>query len=196
MKIIGLTGGSGAGKSTVCNEFMKYNAAVLDADKSYFELCESCTPMLNKLQSVFIDAFNTDGTLNRKKLGEIVFNDKEKLDTLNAITHPYILQTATDFFINADKSGIDLCVYDAPLLFEAGADALCDINIAVLADKDIRIKRIMSRDGISREYASKRIASQHSDEWYREHCDFCIVNNGNIEALHQQVSSIVQTIIK
>lgn len=195
MKIIGLTGGSGVGKSAACSEFLKYNAAVLDADMSYRGLCASCAPMLEKISAEFGDVLNSDGSLNRKKLGSIVFSDPNALEKLNSITHPYIIGAARDFFEQSERDGRALCVYDAPVLFESGAAELCDLTIAVLSERETRIQRIMKRDSISREYAAMRVQAQHPDDWYRERCDFCIVNNGDLDALHEQLSAIIHTIL-
>lgn len=196
MKILGLTGGSGVGKSAAGAEFISCGCGVLDADASYHELCTTCMPMLEDIQSVFGDVLNTDGSLNRKKLGAIVFTDSEKLAQLNAITHPYIRQAALDTFSAMQAEGKQLCIYDAPTLFEAGADRFCDYTAAVLADRNLRISRIMARDSIDRDYAALRIDAQHNDDWYRERCDFILVNNGDLNALRVQVHQILHTILE
>lgn len=195
MKILGLTGGSGVGKSAAGAVFTARGCGVLDADASYRELCDTCTPMLEEIQSVFHDVLTTDGKLDRKKLGALVFSDPEKLAQLNAITHPYIKQAARDAFARMEAEGVPLAVYDAPVLFEAQADAWCDVTAAVLADRETRIQRIMARDNISHEYAALRIGAQHDDEWYRSRCDFCLMNNGDLEALRQQVNTVIDTIL-
>lgn len=196
MKILGLTGGSGVGKSAAGAEFLACGCGVLDADASYRRLCDTCRPMLDEIQSVFGNVLNTEGKLDRKKLGTVVFSDPDKLSQLNAITHPYIRQAALDAFAAMEAEGKQLCVYDAPVLFEAGADALCDCTAAVLAERDTRIARIMVRDGISYDYAALRIDAQHSDDWYRDRCDFCIVNNGDLDALRDQVHTVIHTILR
>lgn len=94
MKILGLTGGSGTGKSAACTAFARLGCGVIDADATYRTLCDTCEPMLKEIQNVFGDVFSTDGKLDRKKLGAIVFADAQKLQQLNAITHPYIRQAA------------------------------------------------------------------------------------------------------
>jgi dephospho-CoA kinase len=196
MKIIGLTGGSGVGKSAAGAEFIAHGCGVLDADASYRELCSSCQPMLDEIRSVFGDVCFTDSNLNRKQLGSIVFADPSKLAQLNAITHPYIRQAARDTFSVWEALGKPLCVYDAPTLFEAGMDTLCDATIAVIANRETRIQRIMARDGISYDYAALRIDAQHSDDWYRERCDFTIVNNGDLTALREQVSAVIRRLFE
>lgn len=196
MKILGLTGGSGVGKSAAGAVFTARGCGVLDADASYRALCDHCTPMLEEIQSVFFDILTTDGKLDRKKLGAVVFSNPEKLAQLNAITHPYIKQAARETFAEMQANGIELAVYDAPVLFEAGADAWCDVTAAVLADRETRIQRIMARDAISYEYAALRIDAQHDDDWYRSRCDFCLMNNGDLDALRIQVDTVIDTILR
>ena len=195
MKIIGLTGGSGVGKSAAGAEFIAAGCGVLDADASYRDLCEHCTPMLKEIRSVFGDSCFTNSNLNRKALGAIVFADSDKLAQLNAITHPYIRQAARDTFAKWEKEGREIAVYDAPVLFEAGMDALCDTTVGILADREIRIQRIMARDGITREYAALRIDAQHNDEWYRTRCDTILVNNGDLDALRAQVHTVIHSLL-
>lgn len=195
MKIIGLTGGSGVGKSAAGAEFIAAGCGVLDADASYRDLCEHCTPMLEEIRFVFGDSCFTNSNLNRKALGAIVFADSDKLAQLNAITHPYIRQAARDTFAKWEKEGREIAVYDAPVLFEAGMDAFCDTTVGILADREIRIQRIMARDGITREYAALRIDAQHNDEWYRTRCDTILVNNGDLDALRAQVHTVIHSLL-
>ena len=152
MKILGLTGGSGTGKSAACTAFARLGCGVIDADATYRTLCDTCEPMLEEIQNVFGDVFSTDGKLDRKKLGAIVFADAQKLQQLNAITHPYIRQAARDAFAAYSKRGCLLCIYDAPVLFEGQMETLCDKTCAVLAARNTRIARIVARDAITEEY--------------------------------------------
>ena len=151
--------------------------------------------MLEEIRSVFGDSCFTNSNLNRKALGAIVFADSDKLAQLNAITHPYIRQAARDTFAKWEKEGRKIAVYDAPVLFEAGMDALCDTTVGILADREIRIQRIMARDGITREYAALRIDAQHNDEWYRTRCDTILVNNGDLDALRAQVHTVIHSLL-
>lgn len=196
MKILGLTGGSGTGKSAAGAAFAALGCGVIDADASYRALCETCTPMLQEIQSVFSDVLSSDGKLDRKKLGAIVFADPDKLLRLNAITHPYIRQAARDAFAAYEKAGCALCIYDAPVLFEGGFDTVCDKTCAVLAQRDIRIARIMARDSISRDYAALRIDAQPDDAFYREKCDYLIQNDADLDALHTQVRRIYDDMLR
>lgn len=196
MKILGLTGGSGTGKSAASAAFAALGCAVIDADASYRTLCDTCTPMLEKIQSVFLDVLSPDGKLDRKKLGAIVFADPDKLLQLNAITHPYIRQAAKDAFAAYEQQGYGLCIYDAPVLFEAGMDTVCDATCAVLANRETRIARIMARDMISQDYAALRIAAQPDDDFYRTRCDYVIQNDADLDALYEQVRRIYDDILR
>ncbi len=189
--IIGITGGSGTGKS-LASEFFKENGfLVIDFDKISRDVSKKGSDSLRELHLVFGDAIlNPDGTLSRKKLGEIVFSDKEKLAILNEITHKYIIKEAIKIKETTDAKNI---IYDAPLLFEAGLDRECDFVISVLADKEKRIERIMKRDSISMEYAKRRIESQKCDEFYIEKSDFSVYNNGDKDAFLSDLSKILRS---
>lgn len=196
MKILGLTGGSGTGKSAACTAFARLGCGVIDADATYRTLCDTCEPMLKKIQNVFGDVFSTDGKLDRKKLGAIVFADAQKLQQLNAITHPYIRQAARDAFAAYSKRGCLLCIYDAPVLFEGQMETLCDKTCAVLAARNTRIARIVARDAITEEYAALRIDAQKDDAFYRERCDYVVQNDADLDTLYTQVRKIYEDMVR
>ena len=196
MKILGLTGGSGTGKSAACTAFARLGCGVIDADATYRALCDTCEPMLKEIQNVFGDVFSTDGKLDRKKLGAIVFADAQKLQQLNAITHPYIRQAARDAFAAYSKRGCLLCIYDAPVLFEGQMETLCDKTCAVLAARNTRIARIMARDAITEEYAALRIDAQKDDAFYRERCDYVVQNDADLDTLYTQVRKIYEDMVR
>lgn len=196
MKILGLTGGSGTGKSAACTAFARLGCGVIDADATYRTLCDTCEPMLKEIQNVFRDVFSTDGKLDRKKLGAIVFADAQKLQQLNAITHPYIRQAARDAFAAYSKRGCLLCIYDAPVLFEGQMETLCDKTCAVLAARNTRIARIMARDAITEEYAALRIDAQKDDAFYRERCDYIVQNDADLDTLYTQVRKIYEDMVR
>ena len=195
MKILGLTGGSGTGKSAACTAFARLGCGVIDADATYRTLCDTCEPMLKEIQNVFGDVFSTDGKLDRKKLGAIVFADAQKLQQLNAITHPYIRQAARDAFAYS-KRGCLLCIYDAPVLFEGQMETLCDKTCAVLAARNTRIARIVARDAITEEYAALRIDAQKDDAFYRERCDYVVQNDADLDTLYTQVRKIYEDMVR
>lgn len=196
MKILGLTGGSGTGKSAACTAFARLGCGVIDADATYRMLCDTCEPMLKEIQNVFGDVFSTDGKLDRKKLGAIVFADAQKLQQLNAITHPYIRQAARDAFAAYSKRGCLLCIYDAPVLFEGQMETLCDKTCAVLAARNTRIARIVARDAITEEYAALRIDAQKDDAFYRERCDYVVQNDADLDTLYTQVRKIYEDMVR
>lgn len=196
MKILGLTGGSGTGKSAACTAFARLGCGVIDADATYRTLCDTCEPMLKEIQNVFGDVFSTDGKLDRKKLGVIVFADAQKLQQLNAITHPYIRQAARDAFAAYSKRGCLLCIYDAPVLFEGQMETLCDKTCAVLAARNTRIARIVARDAITEEYAALRIDAQKDDAFYRERCDYVVQNDADLDTLYTQVRKIYEDMVR
>lgn len=196
MKILGLTGGSGTGKSAACTAFARLGCGVIDADATYRTLCDTCEPMLKEIQNVFGDVFSTDGKLDRKKLGTIVFADAQKLQQLNAITHPYIRQAARDAFAAYSKRGCLLCIYDAPVLFEGQMETLCDKTCAVLAARNTRIARIVARDAITEEYAALRIDAQKDDAFYRERCDYIVQNDADLDTLYTQVRKIYEDMVR
>lgn len=196
MKILGLTGGSGTGKSAACTAFARLGCGVIDADATYRTLCDTCEPMLKEIQNVFGDVFSTDGKLDRKKLGAIVFADAQKLQQLNAITHPYIRQAARDAFAAYSKRGCLLCIYDAPVLFEGQMETLCDKTCAVLAARNTRIARIVARDAITEEYAAMRIDAQKDDAFYRERCDYVVQNDADLDTLYTQVRKIYEDMVR
>lgn len=196
MKILGLTGGSGTGKSAACTAFARLGCGVIDADATYRTLCDTCEPILKEIQNVFGDVFSTDGKLDRKKLGAIVFADAQKLQQLNAITHPYIRQAARGAFAAYSKRGCLLCIYDAPVLFEGQMETLCDKTCAVLAARNTRIARIVARDAITEEYAALRIDAQKDDAFYRERCDYVVQNDADLDTLYTQVRKIYEDMVR
>lgn len=196
MKILGLTGGSGTGKSAACTAFARLGCGVIDADATYRTLCDTCEPMLKEIQNVFGDVFSTNGKLDRKKLGTIVFADAQKLQQLNAITHPYIRQAARDAFAAYSKRRCLLCIYDAPVLFEGQMETLCDKTCAVLAARNTRIARIVARDAITEEYAALRIDAQKDDAFYRERCDYVVQNDADLDTLYTQVRKIYEDMVR
>ncbi len=187
MKIIGLTGQSGAGKSTFSKILSEHNIPCLDTDKTARSVVEKGKPCLDELCEAFGNKILlADGSLDRKKLGGIAFSDEKKLAVLNKITHAFIAEEVNEWLKTQQKSAAFAAVIDAPQLFESGIDKICDITVAILADEEIRLERILGRDGITLDYAKKRIASQKSDLFFIENCDHIIYNNGTDEMLENE----------
>ena len=175
--IIGITGGTGSGKTTLLNLIRDHGGLVLDCDAIYHKLLSTDTDLLNAIAQRFPGTVE-DGTLNRKKLGAIVFADEDALQDLNRITHGAVKQEV----LRQLSQKPALAAIDAIGLFEGGLGELCDVTVAVTAPKEARIHRLIVRDGITEEYARKRIAAQHDDDWFRERCDHILVNDGKIDA--------------
>lgn len=198
LKIIGVTGGSGAGKGEVSSCFLSAGIKSLDTDKVSRSVCEIGKPCLDELVAKFgSEIIRGDGTLDRRELAHIVFNETddtlrlENLAELNRITHHYIIDEIYQWLESRADAGDTLAVIDAPMLFESGFNKHCDYIIGVIADPEVRIRRIMSRDGITRDSAQKRLASQKNDEFFIQNCDFIVHNNGGLEGLEGQVNSIL-----
>ena len=189
MKIYGLTGGSGSGKTTVLLYLTQRGALGLDCDEIYHELLRSSAPMLSELEEAFPAAFS-DHVLDRKALGRIVFNDEDALRCLNAITHRYVTREVRRRLREHARNGGSSAVIDAVALIESGLGQLCDLTIGVTANPETRVRRIMAREGISEEYARSRIAAQHSDDFYASNCGAVLHNDGNMEELEARCAQL------
>ena len=189
--IIGLTGSSGSGKSAAANFFRKHGFYIMDFDAIARYVCIPGSPCVGEMAVQFGNGIiAADGSLMRKALGDIVFADSKKLETLNAITRKYILAEAEKRRAECVSQGKDI-IYDAPLLFEAGLDRQCDFVIAITADRQTRIERIMKRDGISLDTARGRLDSQHPNEYYERRSDFCVRNDGTESELYAELDNIL-----
>ncbi len=173
--IIGITGGTGCGKTTLLDCIRDRGGLVLDCDAIYHSLLESDRELLNAIEARFPGTIE-NGVLNRKKLGSIVFSDPEALKELNAITHSAVKREV----LRRLECRPALTAIDAIGLFEGGLAELCDVTVAVTAPLEDRVTRLMTRDGITEEYARKRIAAQHPESWFRERCDCILENNRDL----------------
>ena len=193
MLLIGLTGPSGAGKSTVGQLFSSFGLPVMNADDIYHALLIPPSECLSDLTECFgHEVLNADGTLNRPALASIVFNDPAELEKLNHITHSHVLRDFRRQLKKHRDDGVPAAVFDAPQLFESGANRECNIVVSVLADEELRIHRIMERDDISFDAALERIRAQKSDHFFRTHSDYVIENNLNTDTLITQVQRILR----
>ena len=180
--VVGLTGQTGAGKSTISKIFSDNGYLIIGADQVARKVVEKGSNCLFEIEDIFgRGVINEDGTLDRKALGNIVFTDKTKLETLNTIIHPYITKEILRMIKDNAASGVKLILLDAPTLFESHADDFCEIIISVLAKAEIREKRIIVRDGITSEQARQRMGSQYDDEFFISHSDYIIRNDGGLE---------------
>lgn len=195
MYIIGLTGGTGTGKTTALDVLKKMGALCIDADELYHELTRTSQDMKAEIVARFGQVYDGD-TLNRKALGEVVFADSQALLDLNGITHKYVTRETHRLLREFAMSGGEIAAIDAIGIFEAGIDRICAAVFGILAPEDIRAERIMSREGITREYAIKRIKAQRSDEYYKEACTACLVNDGTKEEFAAKCEAEFTEVIK
>ena len=192
MLVIGLTGPSGAGKSSVADLFAVHGLPVINADAVYHALLIPPSLCLDELTHRFgLDILQPSGMLDRKRLGAIVFSDPEALAALNAITHHHVMAEIRRRLADMRRENITAAVIDAPQLFEAGAERDCNVIVSVLANPQLRLQRIMHRDGISEAAAMGRMAAQKSDEFFRSHSDYVIENNESGDHLPAAVRRIL-----
>ncbi len=192
IRVIGLTGPTGAGKSLVATVFREAGVPIVDADRVAREVTAPNSDCLRALCEVFSDAIvNPDGTLNRRELATRAFADPEATQQLNHITHPFIMASIKQQLEDLADAGHPLAVLDAPLLYEAGADALCDRILAIVAPIEMRLSRIMARDGLDRESALKRIHAQPNDDFYTRDGVTVLVNDADQDTLIQRAQAIL-----
>ena len=171
--ILGITGGTGCGKTTLLTCIGSQGGLILDCDAIYHDLLRTDLALLGAIEKRFPGTVE-NGVLQRKKLGKLVFSDEKALNDLNKITHSAVKAEVLRRLAHKPK----LAAIDAIALFEGGLAELCDVTVAVTAPEEARLRRLMIRDGIDRDYAKRRIAAQKSAEWFRERCDFCLENSG------------------
>ncbi|MBR2446948.1 MAG: dephospho-CoA kinase [Clostridia bacterium] len=196
--ILGLTGPSGAGKSVVAQRLRDaHGFAWIDTDAVYHDLTNSPSPCLDELRAAFGDDVIKDGALHRPTLAAIVFapDAGDKLELLNRITHKHVLAVTAQRIEDARQNGARGAIIDAPLLFESGADATCTHTLAVIADKETRLARIMARDNLSQKAAQKRLDAQKPDAYYCEKADFIIENNGDLQAMRGYADALAKELL-
>ena len=195
MTVAGITGPTGAGKTTVLHVLKGLGGCVLDADAVYHELLERDLALRSDLEERFGPLTREDGTFDRKKLGGIVFRDPAALDDLNNIAHRRVVLELERRLRRKKKEGVRAAAIDAIALFESGASELCHVTLAVLAPEEVRVRRIMAREGISEEYARARIAAQKPPQWFEERCDHILRNDGGREELEARARALFTSII-
>lgn len=194
MKIIGITGPSGAGKSLLCRSIAGADIPCIDADSVYHSLLIPPSECLSDIEKAFgKDVIAPDGSLDRARLGQIVFRDEEKLDLLNKTVHGYVTARISQMIGQFDEKGYAVVALDAPTLIESGFNRECDFVVSVLAPVSARIERIMERDSISREKAEMRTRAQKSDEFYIGHSDTVIYNDASAQVFAQRISELLSS---
>lgn len=193
--LIGLTGGIGSGKSTVADIFSKYGFPVIDSDKIAREVVEPNKEAWQKIVQYFgKDVLYSDNTLNRKKLGEIIFHDSDKREQLNQITHPIIIAKIISE-ANELKKSYEHVIVEVPLLYESNSADLFDMIIVVYVDKNTQLQRVIERDQIGQALAQAKIEAQMSLEIKKDKADFVIYNDHGIEKTREQVKAIIEIIL-
>lgn len=188
LTILGITGGTGCGKTTALRTLEELGALIIDCDAVYHGLLIENKEMLAEIDSAFPGVV-TGGVLDRKALGAVVFSDTEALARLNGITHSYVGREIDRLLESWALSGGRLAAIDAIELFGGNLARRCKATFAVLADRDKRIERIMARDGIPREYAALRVDAQKPDSYFEEKCDYILKNNSTEEEFREKCRS-------
>ena len=193
MKVIGVTGPTGSGKSLLCDFLSKNRIPVIDADEVYHGLLVPPSPCLDALKTAFGDGIlHRDGTLNRQALSEIVFHDKEKLELLNRTVLCFVLNRIRYMLRAMERDGFPFAVVDAPTLIESGFHRECDTVISVLSTESLRLERIMKRDGLTRERAEARIRAQKDDEFYKSHSHYVLTNSGDAAEFFEKLLPVAR----
>lgn len=193
---IAVTGSIASGKSTVEKILKEYGAVVIDTDETVHDLLEKDEKIIEKIYELFIcdgiNVKNESGTIDRKKLGQVVFSDKQKLKQLEKIIHPEVKKKTEKFFLlNNDKK---IAVVSAPLLFEANMENMFDFIVAVVADEKIRIERLVTTRNFTEEQAKKRINALVFGTEKIKKVDFVIKNNGSLQNLKKEIEKFMNEI--
>jgi dephospho-CoA kinase len=190
LKLIGLTGGAGSGKSTVSALLREHGAAVIDADEAAHAAYEPGSPGFEALVREFGPKFVRDGHIDRARLGELVFNDKDALRRLNAIVHPLVREWMAARTLEAAEGGAEVVVQDVPLLYENGLERLYSTVVLVYVPERLQLQRLVEGRGLSQERARAMIAAQMPIEEKRTLAPHVIDNSGSREATRTQVERL------
>ncbi|MGN0554068.1 MAG: dephospho-CoA kinase [Oscillospiraceae bacterium] len=193
--VVGLTGQSGAGKTTVCDVFAQKGFEIINADKIAREVMQKGKPCLKEIEECFgSEVITESGELDRKALASIVFTNKEKLKQLNAISYPYIIFEILQKIKEYSQDQKKYVLLDAPTLFESRADDFCDLIISVTAPETTRINRIAKRDNLPAERIKERFSSQHTERFFINHSDFILKNNKSVDVLLEKANEVADKV--
>lgn len=195
MTLVGITGGSGCGKTTALGVLENMGALIIDCDEVYHELCRESAEMKSEICARFGEVWGEDG-LDRKKLGAAVFNDLGALAGLNAITHRYVYARVEELLRAHAMSGGTLAAIDAIALIEGDFAKRTAFNVAVTAPEEARVRRLVAREGISEEYARLRIAAQHDGDYFVKNCDYALDNDGDIDAFRNKCEKFFTEVLR
>lgn len=188
-RIIGITGGIASGKSYVCSVLASYGYKIIDSDAIYKELSAIDMPIYTAIVKRFgLDFINEDRSLNKNKLGKLIFNDNEAKLVLNSVTHPIILK---EMERQIKECNDELIFLDIPLLYEAKLEYLCDKIVCVYLNREEQIKRLMNRDSIDRNYAIAKIDSQMNLETKKSKSDYIIDSEKSFEDVRNQINKLL-----
>ncbi len=194
MKVIGITGGIGSGKSTVMYMLeKKYGAVIILADKLGHLAMEKGSSTYNKMINEFgAQILDCEGQIDRAVLSDILMADKEKLNMQNSIVHPFVINKIKEIIAESRTGDKELVCVESAILFEAGCDSLCDEVWLVTADANVRVERLMRDRGYDREKAHAFMNRQKPDSYYMEKCSRVIYNNGDIENLSKHLQKNIE----
>ena len=187
--IIGITGGTGCGKTTLLSAMQEQGVLVLDCDAIYHQLLQTDEALLRAIEARFPGTVE-QGILQRKKLGAMVFSDEAALQDLNRITHGAVRAEV----LRRLQGCKGHAAIDAIALFEGGLAELCQVTVAVTAPEESRVQRLMARDSIPEAYARSRIRAQHDESWFRSRCDHVLENDSDMEAFRSKCLAFLQTL--
>lgn len=191
---MGLTGPTGSGKSTVAQILAENGFWTVDADRAARIVVEPGSACLCELTRAFGDILHEDGSLNRKKLAAAAFADRAGVEKLNSVTHPHILKEIQSQLEGLRAAGCEKALLDAPALFESGAERLCTKVAVVVAPEDVRLARILVRDGISPQEASRRMKAQPPVTFYTGRADYIFENNGGKAELTEAAQKLARAV--
>lgn len=195
LTVIGVTGGTGTGKTTALDSLRMLGALVIDADEVYHRLCRESADMLREIDARFPGAVE-DGVLQRKKLGELVFSDPAALEALRGITDRYVSAEIDRLLSDHTAAGGRYAAVDAINLLDTPLMEMLSATVGIVAPEEERVRRLMAREGISEEYALKRIRAQHPEEYYVKNCDYTIRNDGTLEEYRRRCDALFDKILK
>lgn len=197
MLVIGITGATGSGKTALLERIAQRGGLAIDCDRLYYDLLRENAAMRREMEAAFGQVFLPDGQLDRKRLAAIVFPNEEKLSQLNQIVYRHMGGAVERLLADAKSAGTALAGVDAINLLESGLAARCDATVCVTAPDEVRLMRIMQRDGLSEEAARSRMRAQKSGAYYEAHCQYHIVNSGSTrEEFSRRADALLNTIIK
>ena len=197
MKTLGVTGGIGSGKTTVCRFLEEQGAKVFYADVEAKRLMQEHPEVRAEVTDAFgAESYADDGTLNRTYLAEQVFGDPEELERLNSIVHPRVFESFDSAKARAREEGVELLVHEAALIFEAGGDEHVEAVVAVVAPDEDRIARVVERDDVSPEDVRARMGHQLSQEELRRRADYIIENDGILDDLREKTIALYDNVMR